>query len=282
MRHFLLPILLLGSLSLLQAQDQEELAFSLNKKIKENASIQEIKKIIKKGAPLNEGSIFPPLYVASGHNNVPAVKLLLEQGAKVDYTSNFTGTALNVAAHKGNIEVIKLLLAAKADPCIKNSLKNNSFDLAQASKHTEAYKLMASSQQGKICLEKIKREKELALLIEKKSSKSFEQTYKEAKQKAKKENKYLVIYFSANWCPPCKIMKKELWENSEYMKFFNQKAVLLTVDLTKSQENAIRVGNDYNVTIKSIPTLLVVDKQNNIIFEKKGLIKGHKLLNKLK
>ncbi len=282
MKRFLTPLLFLGAITLCQATSLEDLAFNLNKKIKENAPVKELNTLIKQGAPLNEGSIFPPLYIASGHNNLPAVKLLLDNGAKVDYSTNFTGTALNVAAHKGHIDIIKLLLSVGADPCIKNSLKHTSLSLAQASKHTQAYKIMAASKKGKICLDKIKREKELASLVEKNSTKDFDKSYKAAKQKAIRENKYLVIYFSAQWCPPCKILKKELWNNSEYMKFFNKKAVLFTVDLTDSQDNALVVGNEYNVKIKSIPTILVINNEDKVIFEKKGLIKGHKLLQELK
>ncbi len=77
-------------------------------------------KLIRQGANVNVkpdyDEYMPPLIWASRCNQVAAAKLLLDNGANVDITTNSGSTALIWAAFYGNTDVVKLLLAKGANP----------------------------------------------------------------------------------------------------------------------------------------------------------------------
>eukprot|EP00300_Choanocystis_sp_HF-7_P007251 c15180_g1_i1.p1 GENE.c15180_g1_i1~~c15180_g1_i1.p1 ORF type:complete len:432 (-),score=92.48 c15180_g1_i1:152-1405(-) len=56
-----------------------------------------------------------PLHIASKHNAIEAMKILLEAGARVDQFSSEGKTPLHVAAEAGGIEALKLLIQYRAD-----------------------------------------------------------------------------------------------------------------------------------------------------------------------
>ena len=62
--------------------------------------------------------------------------------------------------------------------------------------------------------------------------------YSDALEKAEKENKPIFAYFTANWCAPCKRVKKEIFEKKEFKKIAD-KVVLLRVEQTEIPGTAL-------------------------------------------
>lgn len=58
-------------------------------------------------------------------------------------------------------------------------------------------------------------------------------TFKQALQKAKKENKLLFIDGYADWCAPCKKMEKTVFQEEEVGTYFDEHIVALKVDVEK-------------------------------------------------
>lgn len=100
---------------------------------------------------------------------------------------------------------------------------------------------------------------------------SWETDFNTAKLKAKKSNKPILMLFTgSDWCPPCKLLKKDFFNSSKFIAKADN-FVLLLVDfpknkkaLSKLQETQNKQLNlDYGV--RSLPTLIAVNYQGHII-----------------
>lgn len=94
--------------------------------------------------------------------------------------------------------------------------------------------------------------------------------FQAALAESKQLGKPLLVDFSASWCPPCQVMKHEVWPNAEVREaaMAGYVPVLLDVDVPAAQEVAQR----YNVG--SVPTILVLDAEGRLVRQKGFMSKG--------
>jgi len=60
--------------------------------------------------------------------------------------------------------------------------------------------------------------------------------YKKVLSVAKKERKNVLVYFTgSDWCPPCKMLKKDLFETEEFKALAND-YVLLYIDIPRNKD----------------------------------------------
>ncbi len=60
--------------------------------------------------------------------------------------------------------------------------------------------------------------------------------YQKVLKVAKKEKKNVLVYFTgSDWCPPCKMLKKDLFETEEF-KSISKEYVLLYVDIPRNKD----------------------------------------------
>lgn len=105
--------------------------------------------------------------------------------------------------------------------------------------------------------------------------------YKEALATAAKENKKVLLNFTgSDWCSACKVMKKEVFDTPEFMKFADKNLILVEVDFpvgktlkprVKRQNDALAVYYDAGVYL---PTLILLDPQGKIIKRREGIRPG--------
>lgn len=100
---------------------------------------------------------------------------------------------------------------------------------------------------------------------------SWHTDFETAKSNSRKTGKPILMYFTgSDWCGPCKMLKKDFWQNPEFLKQAGD-FVLLKVDipfrediLTPEQYKANKkLQSKYNKE-KSFPTLLALDASGKI------------------
>ena len=82
-----------------------------------------------------------------------------------------------------------------------------------------------------------------------------------ALDEVKTGGKPLLLVFSASWCPPCIVMKHDVWPDAEVSDAVNRGYVPLHVDVDNPANSALaaRYG------IRGIPAVLIVDAQGKVL-----------------
>ena len=93
----------------------------------------------------------------------------------------------------------------------------------------------------------------------------FEDSFEEAKQKAKAENKPLIVIFSATWCPPCQIMKRAVYPSPEVEPFHDQFVwAYLDADQSENQTLMMKYG------VQGIPHIALHNSDGLITAQLRG------------
>jgi len=96
----------------------------------------------------------------------------------------------------------------------------------------------------------------------------FHGTLKEAKAKAKKENKLIFMDCYTTWCGPCKSMAKKTFVNKEVGDYFNKNFICLKMDMEAGEGPT--VASTYSV--EAYPTYLFLDSKGEIKHRDLGFI----------
>lgn len=90
-------------------------------------------------------------------------------------------------------------------------------------------------------------------------------TWQQILDKAKSENKFILLDAYASWCGPCKMMAKEIFPLKEVGEAINPYFVSVKIDMEKGE--GIDLAKKYNV--RNYPTYLFFDSNGNLVH--KGL-----------
>lgn len=63
----------------------------------------------------------------------------------------------------------------------------------------------------------------------------------------------LLLYFTADWCPPCRQMKREVWPDDAVQQLVNSSTIPLYIDVDEQSDLAQQYA------VQSIPTLIIAD-----------------------
>ncbi len=108
----------------------------------------------------------------------------------------------------------------------------------------------------------------------------WETDFDVAKAKAKTSDKPILILFTgSDWCPPCKMLKKDFFHSDAFVDK-SKKFVLLLVDfprnkelITPTQEAANKVLNS-KYGVRSLPTVIAVNHKGEVLDKIKSYNSG--------
>lgn len=108
----------------------------------------------------------------------------------------------------------------------------------------------------------------------------WERDFETAKEKAKKQRKYILLNFSgSDWNPPCKKLRKNLLNDSLFIRYAEKRLILVNLDFPKDMKNITQEQNQKNEIVADqhnkdgeFPYTVLVDTNDNVIQRWPGLI----------
>lgn len=85
-----------------------------------------------------------------------------------------------------------------------------------------------------------------------------------ALQKAKKENKPLLVEFTgSDWCPPCIAMRKNVFSTKAFVDAASKKFILVELDFPKGDEELAEKNHPLaeKYKIEGFPTVILLDSE---------------------
>ena len=90
-------------------------------------------------------------------------------------------------------------------------------------------------------------------------------------------SEYSIVFFTAKWCSPCRIMKREVFAHQQVEELVNSKYRAIMIDIDNHETKDI--VNQYNAY--ATPTTLILDSKGKVIKRVVGKIEKDKFLKML-
>jgi thiol-disulfide isomerase/thioredoxin len=103
----------------------------------------------------------------------------------------------------------------------------------------------------------------------------FHGTFKEALEKAQKEDKLIFVDAFAEWCGPCKKMAATAFKDEKVGKYFNEHFINVKMDMEKGEGPSLQ--DKFNVS--AYPTLLFLNDKGEIVNRSVGALGADQLLS---
>ncbi|MFZ0426657.1 MAG: thioredoxin family protein [Acidobacteriota bacterium] len=86
-------------------------------------------------------------------------------------------------------------------------------------------------------------------------------SYTSAQQQAADSGKPIILYFTGEWCSPCRVMKRQVWADDEVETLVNSQFIPVAVDVDNPDNAAVLAR--YNVG--GAPVTIITDPQGNAL-----------------
>ena len=92
--------------------------------------------------------------------------------------------------------------------------------------------------------------------------------YATAQKQAVESDKPIILFFTAKWCSPCQIMKREVWADDQVMAKVKNGFIPVAVDMDDPGAAATLVRYGVGAT----PTTIIADTKGNVLQSRQGRI----------
>lgn len=89
----------------------------------------------------------------------------------------------------------------------------------------------------------------------------WENSFESAQKLASNADKNIMVFFTADWCSPCRIMKRQVFADIEVMEAINTNIVPVEIDI--DDPNNQELVKQYN--IGATPTTIFIDSNGNVM-----------------
>lgn len=90
--------------------------------------------------------------------------------------------------------------------------------------------------------------------------------YSAAQQQSADAGKPMILYFTGEWCVPCRVMKRQVWADDEVKALVNAQFIPVAIDIDNPDHAAIMAR--YNVG--GAPVTIITDSQGNALRWRSG------------
>lgn len=107
-------------------------------------------------------------------------------------------------------------------------------------------------------------------------------------EKAKKQNKNLLIFFNMNHCPYCEKMLKENFKNKKTIEYIDKNFILVKINIDHKENikynNLIKTKKEFSKYLgtKVVPATIFINRQNKVIHKTIGYRNIKEFLTELK
>jgi len=101
-----------------------------------------------------------------------------------------------------------------------------------------------------------------------------ESSFSEILKLAKKEKKNIFFDAYASWCGPCKLLKKDVFTQTQVGDFFNKNFINVAMDMEKGE--GVELSKKFKIT--AYPTLLFINSKGEVIGSALGYHKADELI----
>ena len=98
-----------------------------------------------------------------------------------------------------------------------------------------------------------------------------------AKELAKKEKKTVLVEFTgSDWCPPCKALKKNVFNSKEFTAYAKKNLVLVELDFPRDKSKLTKEQAEYNreqakaFAVRGYPTVILMSADGKELTKKVG------------
>ena len=105
----------------------------------------------------------------------------------------------------------------------------------------------------------------------------WETNFQTALAESEKTGKPILLDFSATWCPPCQVMKHEVWTNDEVGNLASDRYLPVLIDIVRPENRPL--AQQYQVS--SIPDIVVVNSHGQIL-KRGGFLSASQMVDFLK
>ena len=115
-----------------------------------------------------------------------------------------------------------------------------------------------------------------AMAVSAKAETAWLTDYKKAQEQAKSSNKLLFLEFTgSDWCPPCRMLQKDVLSTAEFQNFANKNLILVEIDFPRGKEQTRELAAQNQMLaqrfgIQAFPSIIILNGEGKKVGEMIG------------